>query len=179
MKKFFTRSAAREPEWQFGALDVAGGVSSIRPLATLEHDHQSLTGAGTRLVISPQSSAPDRPHALLALGSTKKPTETQQRAYAAVLRIENPTTHNAGTTGCAECHVAERIRRSAEKQLGLRATSFAGDVFQTDLVSASAGKIAAENVHAAGYLGTNLAIATRTVHETSVAVEAIDGLLRY
>lgn len=171
---FFTRTAAREPEWTFGALDVANGVTSIRQLATLEHDHQSLKGAGARLVITPQSPAEDRPHALLALGASKKPTETHQRAYAATLRIENPTTHNADTTGCAECHVAERIRRTAEKQLGLRAS----DAFQTDLVSATAGKIAAENFHAAGYLGTNLAIATRTANETSVVVKAIDALLR-
>jgi len=173
---FFTRSAAREPEWQFGALDVANGASSIRKLATLDHDHQSLKGASTRLVITPQSPADDRPHALLVLGNSKKATETQQRAYAAVLRIEDPTTHNADTTGCSECHVAERIRRSAEKQLGLRAT--AGDAFKSELVSATSGKIAAENFHAASYLGTNLAIATRTVHETSVTVEAIDSLLR-
>jgi hypothetical protein len=172
---FFTRSLAKEPEWQFGALDVANGDVSIRKLATLEHDHQSLKGAATRLVITPQSPAADRPHALLALGTSKKPTEAQQRAYAAVLRIENPTIHNADTTGCSECHVAERIRRAAEKQLGLRPTA---DMFQTELVSSTAGKIAAENFHAAGYLGTNLAIATRTASETSVAVAAIDALLR-
>jgi hypothetical protein len=173
---FFTRSAAREPQWQFGALDVANGATSIRKLATLDHDHQTLEGAATRLVISPQSPADDRPHALLALGTSKRPTEGHQRAYAAVLRIEDPTIHNADTTGCSECHVAERIRRSAEKQLGLRAT--ANDVFDSALVSATAGKIAAENFHAAGYLGTNLAVATRTVHETAVVVEAVDGLLR-
>jgi len=174
---FFTRTLAREPVWNFGALDVADGNASIRKLATLDHDHQSLEGAGPRLVISPQSPAADKPHALLSSSNVRKPTDPERAAYAAVLRIENPTLHNADTTGCAECHAAERMRRTGERQFGLRADAFAADAAKEILTSVTKGKIDAENFHAAGYLGTNLAIITRTANETSWVLAAVNTLL--
>jgi hypothetical protein len=174
---FFTRTLAREPEWIFGALDVADGGSTIRQLATLDHDHQSLEGGGPRLVIKPTTSSPDRLDALLAVSGTRKATEREVAAYGAVLRIENPAIHNADTTGCAECHVTERVRRTAERQLGLRATAFGADLYEVSFSSTTQGKIDGENFHAASYLGANLAVITRTVNETSAVVTAMNALL--
>ena len=114
---------------------------------------------------------------MLALfGPARAATPAERDAYAAVLRIQHPGKHNPDTMACAECHAAQRMQEGAERMLGLRATDFASDAY-TSKVQAAPGKISSENFHLAGYLGTNLAVGTRTVHDTQAVLDAMHVLL--
>jgi hypothetical protein len=175
---FFRRTRAREPLWEFGAFDVEGGKATRRPIATLAGDHQTLEGAGPRMVIDPQTSSPDNPDVLLTLfGAPRAPTEAERAAYGAVLRIENPAKHTPETMACAECHAAQRMRAAAERMFGLRANEPASDTLDLTVISATT-RIDNENFHATSYLGTNLAVTTRTANDTTAVLAAMNNLLR-
>jgi hypothetical protein len=174
---FFSRTRAKEPQWPFGTFTVVDGAAVKKPIPTLTVDHQTLEGSGPRNVIEPLTSSPDNPAALLALmGPARTATPAERDAYAAVLRIQHPGKHNPDTMACAECHAAQRMQAAAERTLGLRAADFASDAYASK-VQAAPGKIHSENFHLAGYLGTNLAVATRTVHDTNAVLDAMHVLL--
>lgn len=175
---FFARTAAREPLWPFGLFDMIDGNLVQQDIVTLGAKRQTLEGAGPRKVIEPQTTSADNPGALLAvMGPTRTATERERAAYAALLRIQNPTKHTPDTMACAECHTAQRMQRAAEKTLGLLATEFAADHFATGTPLPET-PIDAENFHAAGYLGDNLAVSVRTANETAAVVAALTALLR-
>lgn len=173
---FFIRTKAREPLWSFGAFDVRDGKAVPRRIATLDAEQQTLEGAGPRKVITPPTSSKDNPAALLGVFGRHDANDSDRAAYAAVLRIENPTLHNPDTMACAECHAAERMHATGDT-LGLRTEQFASDGYRADVQSAAAGKIANENFHAVSYLGTNLAITTRTANDTSAVLAEMKTLL--
>jgi hypothetical protein len=174
---FFARTRAREPLWPFGSFTVVDGKVVKNTIPTLATDRQTLEGAGPRKVIEPSTSSADNPGALLAImGPARRATDGERTAYASVLRIQNPTQHNPDTMACAECHVAERLQQAAERTLGLRAADFAADAFVSK-VQAKPGKVDPENFHLVSYLGTNLAVGTRTAHDTDAALDAINALL--
>jgi hypothetical protein len=174
---FFTRTRAREPEWVFGAFDIKDGKAVTRPIATLGAERQTLEGAGAMKVIKPVTSAKDNPSALLAVFGRREATPADRAAYAAVLRIENPTRHTPETVACAECHAAERMHETGVA-LGLAPAEFAADYYTPVVTSATAGKITSENFHAVSYLGTNLAVSTRTANDTSFVLAEMRTLLR-
>jgi hypothetical protein len=175
---FFSRTRSKEPLWPFGTFTVVDGKLVKGKIATLDVDHQTLEGAGPRKVIDPGTSAPDKPAPLLALfGPARAPSDAERSAYAAVLRIQNPTKHNPDTMACAECHAAQRMQEAAERTLGMNATDFASDAYASK-VKVAPGKIDPENFHLLGYLGTNLAIGTRTAHDTDAVLEAMRALIR-
>ena len=171
---FFTRTKAREPQWKFGGFDIVDGKAVPKQIATLGDEHQTLEGAGPMKVIHPPTSSPDNPAPLLAVFGRRDPTPADRAAFAAVLRIENPKRHNPETIACAECHAAERMHATADS-LGLHADG--PDAFHSDITSATAGKIDAENFHAVSYLGTNLAVTTRTANDTSAVLAEMRALL--
>ncbi|HEY5944638.1 MAG TPA: hypothetical protein VIV40_04065 [Kofleriaceae bacterium] len=173
---FFMRTRAREPEWVFGAFDVKDGKAVTRPIATLGAERQTLEGAGPMKVIKPATTAKDNPGALLAVFGRREATQADRAAYAAVLRIENPTRHTPETMACAECHAAERMHATGVA-LGLSPEQFAADYYVPVVTSATVGKISGENFHAVSYLGTNLAVSTRTANDTSVVLAEMRTLL--
>ena len=174
---FFARTAAREPLWPFGLFDMIDGKLVQQDIVTLGAKRQTLEGAGPRKVIEPQTTSADNPAALLSVfGPTRTATDGERAAYAALLRIQNPTKHTPDTMACAECHTAQRMQRAAEMTLGLRATELPGDHFATGIPLPTT-PVDAENFHAAGYLGDNLAVSVRTANETAAVVTALTALL--
>jgi hypothetical protein len=171
---FFTRSRAREPLWTFGAFDIRDGKPVRTKIATIDADQQTLEGAGPRKVVVPVTSSSDNPGPLLGVFGRHDVTEADRGAYAAALRIENPTRHNPETMSCAECHAAERAHATGDS-LGLQPEPL--DAYRSDVSSATAGKINNENFHAVSYLGTNLAISTRTANDTSAVLTELRSLL--
>ncbi|HEY5937733.1 MAG TPA: hypothetical protein VIU61_23960 [Kofleriaceae bacterium] len=174
---FFARTADREPLWPFGLFDVIDGKLVEQDIVTLGAKRQTLEGAGPLKVIAPQTASADNPAALLTVrGPARTATDRERAAYAALLRIQNPTKHTPDTMACAECHAAQRMQRAAEITLGLRATDLAEDYFATG-IPLPATPVDAENFHAAGYLGDNLAVSVRTANETAAVVAALTALL--
>jgi hypothetical protein len=174
---FFARTAAREPEWPFGIFDVAGGKLAPQKIVTLGLERQVLEGAGPVKVVRPATSSKDNPAALLPVfGPSRSASAAERAAFAAALRIQNPGRHTPETMACAECHAAQRLQSSGEAVLGLRVADFREDHFASTVL-APGGRIEAENFHSCGYLGTSLAVSTRTANETAVVLGAFDVLL--
>jgi hypothetical protein len=174
---FFARTAAREPEWPFGIFEVVGGKLAAQKIVTLDVDRQILEGAGPLKVVRPPTKSKDNPGALLSVfGASRTANAAERSAFAATLRIQHPGLNTPETMACAECHAAQRMQSSGESVLGLRAADFAADHYASSVVP-PAGRIEAENFHSCGYLGTNLAVSTRTANETAAVLSAFDALL--
>ena len=174
---FFARTRAREPLWPFGTFEVKDGKVLKKTIPTLSVDRQTLEGAGPRKVIEPITSSPDNPAVLLGImGATRTATAAERAAYGSVLRIQHPGKHNPDTIACAECHAAQRMQEAAERTLGLRVEDFASDAYASS-VKVTPGKIDSENFHLTSYLGTNLAVGTRTAHDTNAVLATMRVLL--
>ena len=175
---FFARTRAREPQWPFGIFDVVGGKLVQQDIVTLGVKRQTLEGV-FRKVVDPVTRSADNPDALLSIsGPVRAPTAAETAAYAALLRIQNPTKHTPETMACAECHAAQRMQTAAQNTLGLLPTDFAADHFVSPVAPTPESKMGSENFHAAGYLAANLAVSTRTANETAAVVTAMTALLR-
>jgi hypothetical protein len=174
---FFARTAAREPLWPFGIFDVVDGKLEQQTIVTTDTKRQTLEGAGPRKVVEPSTQSKDNPNALLSLmGPKRAPSPAERAAFAAVLRIQHPAKHTPETIACVECHAAQRMQSAAEKTLGLTPAEFGDDYFEPTIAPPER-TIDAENFHSCGYLGTNLAISTRTANETAAVVAAMNALL--
>jgi hypothetical protein len=99
----------------------------------------------------------------------------QRAAYAAALRVENPSLRSPEDVGCVTCHVAGPARLWAERALGLSAEGEA-DAFSSplDLTLTSELRDDTTAVRAFGYRGTNVVLSRRTVNETAEAVGRIN-----
>jgi hypothetical protein len=163
--------------WPFGLFDMVNGKLEPQTIVTTDTKRQTLEGAGFRKVVEPPTKAADNPVALMAIMGPKRAASPAERAaFGAVLRIQNPNIHTPETMACVECHAAQRMQTAGETTLGLAPTEFGADYFPTTLKMPTR-TIDAENFHSCGYLGSNLAISTRTANETAAVVAAMNALL--
>jgi hypothetical protein len=124
----------------------------------------------------PTTAAPADDMQLLGnTGVAKQATPSErQRAFDALVRIENPDLHTPDTIDCASCHAAEPVRRIAGDAFGLSPSddlAFAADerfVPAADLAATSVDPDV--DMHMFSYLGTRASIHRRTIHETAAVV---------
>jgi hypothetical protein len=140
------------------ATELVAGSSTVGPFAKSSADGFSSPAADSvALLVSSGRPAPGSPTAA-----------TLESTLEAALRVENPTVHNAETTSCANCHLAEGARRIGETVYGLPATNaftHARSLARKD------ERTSVTNLHAFGYLHRQVSIMQRTANESVLAAD--------
>lgn len=144
---------------------VGGGEPEVEPDASGHLAMTSVFGDGT-------TGGPDA-----VLPVYARPWEPGQPAapadvalHGAALRVQDPTKHDATTTTCVNCHLADSAARLGAERFGLStAPTFAsprplGRVDRRGSVT---------NLHAFGWLGQQPAVMQRTANESALVAEAM------
>jgi hypothetical protein len=169
--------------WMFEIFDRVGGAMQRAKIPTLDREMSIV--AGTSAVQGPFSvtgifgfaldTKIDRVQPLVeqerpAKGSPEV-TTVLEPAFAAALRVQNPKLHDAETTDCANCHLAEGAFRHGKADYGFDTadafTAAGGTAYLDERVSAT-------NLHAFGYLGRKVSIMQRTANESTVVRDWMD-----
>lgn len=152
--------------WSFTSSDREGGTI---------FGSSALDGPLTE-TIAEGSKAPSDDVAAL-VGGGRPPSDmtydvvhTIRPAFEAALRVEDPKVHNAETTSCTNCHLADSARVIGEDVYGL-----AGG---TPNASYANERASVTNVHAFGYLHRKVSIMRRTANESVVVRDWMDQKLR-
>jgi hypothetical protein len=115
------------------------------------------------------------------LTDTKRPpvgspnVSTLRPAYEAALRLQNPTIHDSESTNCISCHLAEGASRMAESHYGFTSTNAFN---HTRSLARVDQRTSITNLHAFGYLGTQVSIMQRTANESVVAAEQMEAKVK-
>ncbi len=103
---------ASNEAWIFSGLEVSAGTFTeivVPTLAPAVTGHVTSTGAREAIAITldPPSAAEPMLSTVLQSSTREQASGAELRAgVEAVLRLEDPQTHNPGTVDCASCHVA-------------------------------------------------------------------------
>lgn len=105
-----------------------------------------------------------------AKGTPQVATELQP-AFDNAIRIQDPRLHNAETTTCTNCHLAEGAHLVGENVYALKATGEFTAPGGTDYVDE---RSSVTNLHAFGYLHRKVSIMQRTANESTVVRDWMD-----
>jgi hypothetical protein len=98
-----------------------------------------------------------------------------QPTFDAALRVQNPTIHNAETTNCGNCHVAESARRIGESIYGLDTANAFTHPRSLAYVNENP---TATNLHAFGYLHRKVSVMQRTANESVLIASAMEASVK-
>ncbi len=108
--------------------------------------------------------------------------EGRERAFAAMLRLENPDLHTPDTIDCASCHAVEPVRKLLGEKHYASEMARSRGAFEPDEHWVPAADLAAletgesgVNVHMFSYKGTTPSIHRRTVNESAAIVAHINA----
>jgi hypothetical protein len=168
--------------WRFEIFDrvngqmVAGKIPTLTGNADIVAGTSALHGPiGDSAAFESGTASKDDVSALVNSGRPEKGTPevatVLQPAFENALRIQNPTLHNAETTDCVNCHLAEGAHLIAENVYAMKATTQftapGGTNYQSDRLSVT-------NLHAFGYLHRRVSIMQRTANESTVVRDWMD-----
>lgn len=173
--------------WNFEIFDAVGGTFTRKSVPHLVGAQTGqLIGGSSAFEAIPlaQSFAfamssgvgPDQVSALIG-SSRPQPgaagaQATMQPAFDAALRVQNPTVHNAETTDCGNCHLAEGAKLAGASLYSLKsASAFTHPTRSLDYKTESKS---VTNLHAFGYLHRRVSIMQRTANESVVVADAME-----
>ncbi len=168
--------------WTFASFERVGGALTPHAIPFLKSHQQTIAGSAAtteNLVTESHATAfsnggPDDVQAILSPGRTETGiTPDMRAAFAAALRVENPGVHDAETTTCGNCHLAEGATRIG-KAFGLPE---AGAFTNPRSLARVDQRTSVTNLHAFGYLGRQVSIMQRTANESVLVADRIAALL--
>lgn len=181
---FFAREDTQQSAWVFGGFERKAGSFARLQIPTTTTSEQALLGgfpnAGelSGSVPTPSSSGDDIRVLLNSAAANLADDTARRSAFAAALRIENPTRHTPDTIDCVSCHAAMAARSLGESKYGLTALGHPDSfVSSRDLRFTPPAEPSLENLHATSYLGAELGISQRTANETAAVAAYMSTLL--
>jgi hypothetical protein len=126
--------------------------------------------------VSPESTSADDFSLFLFPDQAAAATvEERSAAFAALLRVENPTRHSPATVDCVTCHIAPGTRAHAEQTYAMTAAGSA-DAFVSGDGAEPPGQTSfgTHNLRAFGIFGPDPAISQRVVNETDAVVAYVN-----
>jgi hypothetical protein len=181
---FFRRTLAKQSQWVFGIFDGKGGALAESPVATTggQTRQELVAGIGDGLAgkVTNPTQAQDDLGLLLDTEKSRAATAAErQKAILAAQHVENPRIHSPDTIDCVSCHTATAALRVTRATFGSFPVAAPDAYVVTNLPPAYADAQAAglENIHALGYLGSELGLNQRTANESHAVTVAVDALL--
>lgn len=168
--------------WTFQTFDGAAGNVSRTKIPTLDTEGVTVAGSSAfhgpleeTMAFSFLPATKDNVEPLVKEGRLPKTSpevaSTLQPAFESALRVENPTIHNAETTDCVNCHLADGAHRIAKSVYGLKSANEFTAPGGTSYVQERAS---ITNLHAFGYLHRKVSIMQRTANESTVVRDWMD-----
>ena len=145
-------------------LDLLQTVTGSSAHAALEDSFAHLVGAASTKdpvasVVGAARPAPGSPEAL-----------SLAKSFDAALRVENPGIHNAATTDCANCHLAEGAHRIGTSVYGFKVNN--GSRFDPSVPHRDE-RTSVTNLHSFGYLKGEICISQGTANEATAAAQSL------
>lgn len=159
---------ASNEAWVFSGLEVSAGNFTeivVPTLAPAVKGHVTSTGAreAIRITLDPPSAAEPMLSTVLQSSARSQASGSELTAgVEAVLRLEDPQTHNPGTVDCASCHVAATAKWFLMNQSPVVAVDSplpSGEVYANSRV-----------MRAFGYFFQTPALSPRVQRETSAVL---------
>lgn len=169
-------------EWRFGGYDIVDGKLVPLAIPGLTSSDQSFVNADRSGVsfdqasVTPESTNADDFSIFLFPDTARAATADERTAaFAALLRIENPTRHSPNTVDCVTCHIAPGTRAHVEQTYAMTALG-SPEAFVSPDGSEPAGStpFGTHNLRAFGIFGFEPAISQRTVNETDAVVAYVN-----
>ncbi len=178
---FFLRAPPIREEWFFGGFDRAAGIMTQLNIVGIGKTNQRVdrveTTEGYSYLFIPAGKVPEDVSALLVTEAAKKaPVDDVKKAYAAFLRIENPTKYGPDALPCAGCHVSTVATEFATKEMGFdpKAEPDAFTSAKWDLTLRGKAATTLPSLRAFGYHRREPMIARRVINESAAAVDEIE-----
>jgi hypothetical protein len=183
---------SQHTSWNFAASDVADGVTTVAPIASLANNAVeqtvSLGTAPTDLIQLSflQTTTSDNVQPLLSSVVQDDTDDVRQAAFDGALRIENPNFHSPNTIDCASCHTAEIARQLVGEDFFKLSATGDANAFVPNSKYVTKGDVDAKylavqpnglavNLHAFSYDGTAPMIIQRVINETASIVAALNA----
>jgi hypothetical protein len=170
--------------WTFGAFDrTATGELTAASIPFAAQPSEVVAGSNALVPLVQSyaglSGTTTTPDPVVALVGAPRPADAIQLAklqpvLVSALRIENPTLHNAESTDCANCHLAEGAQRLGESVFAL--TSPTGFTHARSLARVDE-RTSVTNLHAFGYLHRKISIMQRTANESVIVADRMAAAL--
>lgn len=147
------------------ATEIVGGSSARAPLpaSNAEPFDSQKTKDAVAPLVSPGRPAAGTPEAA-ALGAT----------LVAALRVQDPSVHDASTTTCSNCHLAEGAVAVASAVYAMPST---GAFTHARSLARVDRRTSVTNLHAFGYLGRDVSIMQRTANESVLVADRMEKML--
>lgn len=174
--------------WTFSTFDRSGATLTQGKIPFVDRGGQTVAGSDALVALTDSSAetfsqpaAPDQVN-LLVRGGRPAPgsagVATLQPALEAALRIQNPTLHNAETTDCANCHLAEGARNVGESLYALKSANPANGFKPSRSVARKDERTSVTNLHAFSYLHRKISVMARTAHESILAADRMEAKVK-
>ncbi len=181
---FFDHNFGFEQDgWLFTIFDRSGGtfVPKNIPKLSEERPSQIVVGSGpldgpiqdTNVFDSENSETKDDVRPLFKINSSA--LALPQPAYDAALRIQNPTLHDAESTDCANCHLAEGARLRAKT---FHEFSDAAAFEHARPLGYKSERTSVTNLHAFGWMHRQVSIMQRTANESVIVADWMEQKLK-
>ena len=174
---FFLRAPPLQETWFFGGFDREDGVLSEMEIVGVEGTQRVIrteVAEGYNYAFSPEALMPEDGSALFTSTSANAASEVaREEAFAAFLRVENPSIYGVAELPCAGCHVATFITAASRDAFALSDDSFLEDTYQApqhDLTLTGQAVTTPSSLRAFGWFERRAVIAQRTVNETSAVL---------
>ncbi|MBP6629376.1 MAG: hypothetical protein KBG28_09230 [Kofleriaceae bacterium] len=177
----FTHEFPDSDAWTFHLFERGPAGLSAAPIAGHAQATQSVFGSdplATALGGLDEAAPPMTLASLARLtssGRAEAPGAALIAGLAEAVAVQDPAQHDSESIDCVSCHAAEGGRAIATDELGL--TPVAEFSHPRDLAYQRPARAAA-NLHAFSYLGREVSVMRRTVHEAVLAAEQLQALLR-
>lgn len=174
--------------WTFSIFDRTGATLVLGKIPLHEGGNQLVSGTSAVAALSDSSAnmvtQQGLPDSVADLVSAGRPAAGSvgvgalEPTLESAVRIQNPSLHNAETTPCANCHLAEGARNIGESTYGFKSANPANGFTSSRSVAHKDERTSVTNLHAFGYLGRKVAIMTRTANESLVIADAMEAKVK-
>jgi hypothetical protein len=176
--------------WTFAGFDITNAAMATMTKMVIPTLPMSATqqlffrGFGNKVIegqFTPATSSADDLTIFATAQKAGAARPAVESAFAALIKIEDPTKHSPDTIDCASCHLAAPFSAlvalptfSLDEEKDPNAYKPSGGSVTASEMSSTFDRVSLLNLHAFSYVGANHSINRRTVNETAGIVEYLN-----
>jgi hypothetical protein len=179
-------------QWTFAGFDISNAAMAAMTKMVIPTLPMSATqqlffrGFGNKVIegqFMPTTSSADDLTIFASAQKSGAARPAVESAFAALIKIEDPSKHSPDTIDCASCHLASPFAAlvalpnfSLDEDKDPNAFKPSGGSVSAGEMSSTFDRVSLLNLHAFSYVGANPSINRRVVNETAAIVEYLNHL---
>ncbi|MFT3712298.1 MAG: hypothetical protein QM817_32025 [Archangium sp.] len=165
--------------WVFRGEEIPNGGSVLGPItipSIMMPQQEVLLFGGDSYQVTPVADFPLGFERVVMEPMFRNASAPQQRdSVRALLEVDNPTLHTAGSVQCVSCHVATTLVTPRSVDAGIDVSSFTEQFTSATFDLTALGSVSrARTLRALGYFGSNALVSQRVVNETANVVGELE-----